>query len=384
MTSRGHEGGERRVGGDVAAMTGAADFPSLVKIALDRLDEGFMLIDADDRIALWNEAFLDMLDLPPDLLVDGASIMRFVRVLSDRGDYGPGDPELLAEQIGDSIRSREPARGERQMANGRIIAAEWTPLAEGHFLFRLKNVTPERTASRFKDELIATVSHELRTPLTVISGALALLRAGVGGETKTAFAELIDVAHKNSERLTRLVNDLLDIDKLQSGTLAFAFEPTDIGELLASAVEDIRPYARELDIAVDLDTPAEPVTAQVDRDRLLQVMSNLLSNAAKFSSSGSKVRVQLKPNPYGLRISVIDQGRGMSPEFRRRLFTRFAQENRATERGQIGTGLGLAICKNIVDRHHGQIHVDSQEGVGSIFHVDLPFRQGGGLTAPPF
>lgn len=360
-------------------MTNAPDFPSLVKTAIDQLDEGFMLIDGNDRISLWNDAFLTMLDLPESLLEAGADIMRFVQVLANRGDYGPGDPAPLAEQIGANIRSRQPARGERQMANGRIIAAEWIPMADGFFLFRLTNVTAERTASRFKDELIATVSHELRTPLTVISGALALLRAGVAGDIATAAAELIDVAHKNSERLTLLVNDLLDIDKLQSGTITFRFEPTDIGALLATSVEQISPYARDLGVVVDLEVPKETVTAPVDRDRLLQVMSNLLSNAAKFSPSGSRVRVQLKPNAGGVRISVIDQGRGISPEFHRRLFTRFAQENRASERGQAGTGLGLAICKNIVDRHQGQIHVDTQEGIGSIFHVDLPYERDASL-----
>lgn len=353
----------------------APDFRSLVKAALDHLDEGFMLIDGDDRISLWNQAFLEMLDLPPALLEEGASIMRFARMLADRGDYGPGDPAILAERIGAGIRSREPARGERQMANGRIIAAQWIPMADGYFLFRLTNVTAERTASRFKDELISTVSHELRTPLTVISGALSLLRAGAGGQVETGTTELIDVAYKNSERLTRLVNDLLDIDKLQSGTLDFAFEPIEIGSLLTESVEQILPYAQDLGVMIERELPDGPAIAEVDRDRLLQVMSNLLSNAVKFSVSGSRVRVQLRPHGSGVRISVIDEGRGMSPEFRRRLFTRFAQENRASERGQAGTGLGLAICKNIIDRHNGQIHVDTEEGVGSIFHVDLPYRQ---------
>jgi signal transduction histidine kinase len=356
-------------------MTSTSDFSSVIRAALDHLDEGFMLIDQDDRIALWNDAFVSMLDLPPTLLVEGASIMPFARMLADRGDYGPGDPAVLAEHICANIRSRMPARGERQMANGRIIAAEWVALADGHFLFRLTNVTAERTASRFKDELIATVSHELRTPLTVISGALALLRAGVGGQADASMAELIDVAHKNSERLGRLVNDLLDIDKLQSNSLVFEFAPTDIGALLESSVEQMQPYARGLGIAIDLERPDEPVKAEVDRDRLLQVMSNLLSNAAKFSPSGSRVRVQFRNAAAGVRISVIDEGRGMSPEFRLRLFTRFAQENRASEHGEMGTGLGLAICKNIVDRHHGQIHADTREGIGSIFHVDLPYRQ---------
>ncbi|WP_066965496.1 sensor histidine kinase [Rhizorhabdus dicambivorans] len=349
-------------------------FPSLVRLLLDQLDEGVLLLDRDDRIRLWNRAYHEMLDIPREMFVDGGVIAPLIRHLAERGDYGPGDPAALADGIAAAVRARTAAQGERQMANGSIIAAQWIPLDGGWFLFRLRDVTGERNASRFKDELIATVSHELRTPLTVISGALALLRAGTAaGEAHSG--ELIEVAHKNSERLARLVNDLLDIDKLQSGAPDFRFEPNEMGVLLTAAVEQNRPYADGLGIALALELPDRPVTAEVDRDRLLQVMSNLLSNAAKFSVVGSRVRVRLTPGTADLRISVIDKGRGMSEEFRRRLFTRFAQENRSSEHGQIGTGLGLAICKSIVEGHGGQIHVDTQEGVGTIFHVDLPFRQ---------
>lgn len=361
--------------GGPAAISDMSDLAALVRAMLDHLDEGVMLIDRDDHILFWNEAFLNMLDMPAGQFETGAHIMRFVRILADRGDYGPGDPVLLAEQIGRQISSRKPARGERQMANGRVIAAEWVAIAQGHFLFRLKNVTTERTASRFKDELIATVSHELRTPLTVISGALGLLRACTGGSPEVT-GELIDVAYHNSERLGRLVNDLLDIDKLQSEDVELALEPADLGELLATSVAQIMPYAQSLGISIDLERPADPVIVPVDRDRLLQVMSNLLSNAAKFSHSSGRVRVQLGTTSAGPRISVIDEGRGMSPEFQRRLFTRFAQENRESERGQAGTGLGLAICKNIIDRHGGQIHAVTRQGIGTIFHVDLPHRAG--------
>lgn len=359
--------------------TGRRDLPPHVKAALDNLDEGMMLIDRDQHIRLWNEAFLRMLDLPPALFARGAELMPLIRALADRGDYGPGDPAVLAEQIASGIRSRTPARGERQMVNGTIIAAEWIRIPEDYFLFRLRNVTTERNASRFKDELIATVSHELRTPLTVISGALGLLRAGAGGQSEPRAIELIDVAHKNSERLSRLVNDLLDVDKLQSGTIDFRFERADLALLLASAVEQNLPYSQSLGISIDLDVPGEAVIVEVDRDRLLQVMSNLLSNASKFSDRGSRVRVRLRTSAAGVRISVIDHGRGMSDEFRRRLFTRFAQENRGSENGQAGTGLGLAICKSIVEKHHGRIIVDTREAIGTTFHIDLPYAQDAAL-----
>jgi len=339
---------------------------------LEQLDEGVLLLDGQDRIRLWNHAYVDMLDLPIALFAEGAPVRPLIDLLAERGDYGPGDPATLAEAIAVNVRARVSAQGERQMADGTIIAAHWIPLEHGHFLFRVRDVTSERNASRFKDELISTVSHELRTPLTVISGALGLLRSGLGGDEA---AELIEVAYRNSERLGLLVNDLLDIDKLQSGSASFRFAAEDMRELITASVEQNRPYAEGLGVAIDIELPDAPLPAEVDRGRILQVMSNLISNAAKFSGTGSRVRVRLTRRTDTARISVIDKGRGMSEDFRRRLFTRFAQENRATEHGQIGTGLGLAICKGIVDGHGGRIIVNTQEGVGTIFHVDLPLER---------
>ena len=352
-----------------------------IKVVLDRLDEGLMVLDGQHRIRVWNDTYVRMLDLPRTLVTQGADVTPLIHILAQRGDYGPGDPETIAAQISENLRLRRTARGERQMANGRIIDAEWIALEDGYFLFRLNDVTTERTASRFKDELIATVSHELRTPLTVVGGALTLLRAGGVQRSDADKAELLDVAHKNAERLARLVNDLLDIDKLQSGTLDFQFEPTDLGLLLDAAVQQNQPYSQELGVVIDLELPDQPVTAEVDRGRMLQVMSNLLSNAAKFSAPGSRARVRLTAGAASARISVIDRGRGMSPEFRRRLFTRFAQEDRIATPGKAGTGLGLAICKSIVDRHGGQMHVETKVAVGTIFHIDLPYHQPAGPAA---
>jgi len=352
-----------------------SELSPLLKAAIDNLAEGFMLIDSDDRVCLWNDAFPAMLEIPPRLVKRGASIAPMFRLMADRGDYGPGDPTVLIARLAEAIRRREPARGERQMANGRIIEVEWLVLPENHFMFRLHNVTADRTASRFKDELIATVSHELRTPLTAIVGALGLLAGSTDRDADPRATALIDVARKNGERLTRLVNDLLDVDRLQSGALDFQFQPIEIGAFLATAIEQNLPYSQSLGIDIDLKLPRAPIRAEMDQHRMQQVISNLLSNAAKFSPPRSVVRVRLTPGSQHFRISVIDKGSGMSPEFCRRLFTRFAQENRSAQHGQAGTGLGLAICKGIVERHHGTIHVDTREGLGTIFHIDLPYRQ---------
>lgn len=348
------------------------DFQFLLHIALGNIEEGILLIDGDDRMQLWNDAYLNLLDLPPTLFHQGAPVLPLIRILVERGDYGPGDPDALTAQVIANVRKRISASGERQRANGQIIAADWIVAPDNHLLFRLRDVTSERMTSRFKDEIIGTVSHELRTPLTVIAGALGLIRAGMAGTRLADAADLLEVAHKNCDRLTRLVNDLLDIDKLQSGNLDLVLERTDIAPLLEDAVRENGPYVAELNIALILERPDEPLFAAVDRGRLHQILANLISNAAKFSSPGSTVRLVLGRAPGMVRISVIDQGRGMSQEFSRRLFSRFAQESRYSESGKPGSGLGLAICKNIVDLHQGQIRVDTKEGVGTIVHIDLP------------
>lgn len=211
---------------------------ALARSALDGLEEGFMVVDRDDRVQLWNRAFLQMLELPEHLFAQGAEVLPLIKVLAERGDYGPGDPDALVAQIAANIRNRKTARGEREMTNGNVIEAEWLLAPDDCFMFRLRNVTGERNASRFKDELIATISHELRTPLTAIIGALGLLRGGTAGALEAKAAQLIEVAFQNGERLEQLVDDMLEIARLQSEGTDFGIKPTDLRRLLRSSVTD--------------------------------------------------------------------------------------------------------------------------------------------------
>lgn len=235
-----------------------------------------------------------------------------------------------------------------------------------------RDVTQERQISRLKDELVSTVSHELRTPLTAISGALGLMAGGAAGELPDRAKQLVAIGGKNAERLIHLVNDLLDMDKLQSGKLIFHFDERELGLLLTEAIEQIEPYAQRFGVQLDFDRSAEAVLAKVDGNRLCQVMTNLLSNACKFSPSGGTVRVCLRRVGEIARISVADDGPGISPEFRARLFRRFEQEDGAHQRDHAGTGLGLAISKGIVEAHGGSIALDPAAGKGATFVVELP------------
>ncbi|WP_348693909.1 sensor histidine kinase, partial [Stutzerimonas balearica] len=177
-----------------------------------------------------------------------------------------------------------------------------------------------------KTEFISTVSHELRTPLTAICGALGMLISGTAGPLDEGLKPLLGIAHKNTERLVRLINDILDIEKLEAGRLAFDLRRCDARPLLEQSLFDLAPYAREYDVSLELAPQAEPFAseARLDADRFTQVMANLLSNAIKHSPRGATVTVDLQRHAQQLEIGVRDRGAGIAEDFRPRIFERFA------------------------------------------------------------
>jgi PAS domain S-box-containing protein len=245
---------------------------------------------------------------------------------------------------------------------------------EGNRLFVaiLRDISERKQVDRMKTEFVTTVSHELRTPLTSIAGSLGLLAASAAGDLPEVPRRLIHIAHANCERLVRLVNDILDLEKIESGKMEFAFQPIRLRGLVESGIEANRAYAERLGVTLALDPHAEDGIVQADSDRMIQVVTNLLSNAAKFSKSGGTVDISLVRRSNTLRLSILDHGRGIDPAFRDRIFERFAQARGSGGQGRGGTGLGLAICRQIVESHGGQISFDSVFGEWTVFHVDLP------------
>lgn len=240
------------------------------------------------------------------------------------------------------------------------------------FLSIASDITKRLEVDRMKGEFISTVSHELRTPLTSIRGALALLDGGmVGGVTDEAQG-LVHIAYNNSERLIRLVNDILDVEKIAAGKLAFNFRRVALGAFLKECVAANREYAKLHDVEFRFTDRAPGSYASVDSDRLSQVVANLLSNAAKFSPVGSEVEMTLTPGALGLRVSVADRGPGIPEDFQSQLFTRFAQVDSSDQRQVGGTGLGLSICKAIIERMNGVIGYEPRDGGGSVFYFELP------------
>jgi PAS domain S-box-containing protein len=268
-------------------------------------------------------------------------------------------------------------RTELEASDGRRVVVDGTVWCRTHndrvvatwAIFR--DVTREVELERVKKEFVSVVSHELRTPLTSIRGSLGLLNGGVAGELPEKAARLIDVANKNTERLIRLVNEILDLDKLEAGKLELRVERVDVAQMVRSVVESISTLAGQgsVNIAHDVDPS---LTVAGDPDRLEQVLTNLVANAIKFSPADSMVRVQASALEDMVKVAVVDQGAGIEASDLPKLFLKFQQLEPADRRAHEGSGLGLAISKAIVEAHHGNIGVDSAPGEGSTFWFTVP------------
>jgi len=235
-----------------------------------------------------------------------------------------------------------------------------------------RDISERKKLDHLKDDFISVVSHELRTPLTSIRGSLGLLAGGVAGEIPGPARELIEIAAKNSERLVRLINDILDFEKVESGAVAFRFQRVDLAALVEQAVASNRSYAQPFNVRFEVTSTLTDAWVWADPDRLLQVLANLLSNAAKFSPRGDRVTIALTRNGSRMRVAVTDQGRGIPADFQHRVFERFAQADASSTRQKGGTGLGLAISKTIVERHGGHIGFETRPAAGTTFFFDLP------------
>jgi PAS domain S-box-containing protein len=294
-------------------------------------------------------------------------------------------PQYQAEfetQWAQLIASRTPMAGVKvrnPRRDGISIVCEWTvtPLVnpEGTVISVIaqgRDITAQLEAERMKKEFTSTLSHELRTPLTSIIGSLQLINAGVLGDVPKDVAELTDVAERNGQRLLDLINDILDIEKIESGKLTLAPEPIRIDELVQEAMVLNKGFGERFKVRFEPHGPLVTREVQADRKRLLQVMTNLLSNAAKFSPEGDVVQITTETHDGALRVGIHDRGPGIPEAFRPRIFGRFSQADSTTSRQKGGTGLGLAICKRLIEMMEGQIGFEDRPGGGTTFWFELP------------
>jgi PAS domain S-box-containing protein len=339
------------------------------------------------------------------LTIDERSIIRSINPAAEQL-FGYDAEEMVGESLEmlmpDDIADKQAfLRLARERSLGRIT--EWTgrrkdgttfpfelsmfsfPTSEGMQLAgSIRDVSERRAVEQVKREFVSTVSHELRTPLTSIRGSLGLILAGVMGEVPGEVRHLIEIAERNSTRLIALINDILDIERLENGRLEMQVAVVDAARLLRRSVESIQSFAAEHDVVIRVDANPD-VRLQVDEDRMLQVLVNLLSNAIKFSPRGSTVDLTAALEPQGeiVEICVKDRGRGIPREALGRIFERFQQVDASDAKQKGGAGLGLAITRAIVDQHGGTIEVESEEGRGSTFRVRLPAIVGEETTSSP-
>ena len=263
-------------------------------------------------------------------------------------------------------------------ADGTSFPAEYvlTPIADqGRFsgsVLSFRDISQRYALDRLKDEFISTVSHELRTPLTSIRGALGLLSSGILGDVNDKATNLLRIALSNSDRLVRLINDILDLERIQSGREPLAFRSVSLAQIVRQAIDGMAPVADAAGVQLIHDTTQVEIAA--DPDRMLQVLTNLLSNAVKFSPPNSTVSIMLRPGSTGVTLSVIDQGRGIPADKLEAIFGRFQQVDASDSRQKGGSGLGLAICRTIVQQHSGRIWAERNPVRGSTFRVYLPYQ----------
>jgi signal transduction histidine kinase len=237
---------------------------------------------------------------------------------------------------------------------------------------QIQDITARKEVDRIKSELIATISHELRTPLTAIRGSLGLVNGGAAGALPEKAAQLIEVAYRNSGRLTRIINDILDVEKLDSGKASLELSIQPLAPLVEQAVEENRGYAQSHQVTFVVRRMFPDILVRVDPNRLLQVLANLLSNGAKFSPEAAAVEISMSRKGAHVRVSVTDHGPGIPLAFRKRIFQRFSQADGSDSRQKGGTGLGLTISKALIEQMGGTIGYESRPGIATAFFFDLP------------
>lgn len=342
------------------------------RLAIDAAPTGMVMIDRSGAIVLANAQIETLFQYSRGELL-GRQIEMLVpeRFRVQHPEFRQGyfaDPRARAMGVGKDLY------GLRKDGSEVPIEIGLNPLQTSQGMFILSSIvdlSQRREIDRLRADFVSTVSHELRTPLTSISGSLGLLQSGALGPLSEKAAEMVQIAHKNSARLVRIINDILDIGRLEAGQLALQMISISLGPLLQQAVEANSSYAEKYGIHYLLDNGSADDVVLVDADRLMQVVTNLLSNAAKFSPSGADVHIRVQPGSTTIRVEVEDSGPGIPDDFRQRIFEKFAQADASAARRFEGTGLGLSIARRLIEAMGGSIGFSSVVGKGSIFYIEL-------------
>ena len=245
---------------------------------------------------------------------------------------------------------------------------------DGRLLIMLHDITERLEQEQLQADFISMVSHELRSPLTSIKGSMGLLLSKAAGQLPPKAEGLLEIAHRNADRLVLIINDILDMEKISSGRLDFELETADLSELVAESLRANATAHQRFGLQIKCHGVDTPTYIETDANRIIQVLTNLMSNAAKFSKPGGTVEISVEKTPENVCVSVRDEGMGIAPEDQHKIFQRFADMANSDRATKGGTGLGLSICKAIVEGLGGTIDFVSKEGRGTTFTFTLPVK----------
>jgi PAS domain S-box-containing protein len=345
------------------------------ELILESVGDGIYGIDLDGRITFVNQAGAAALGCTPEQLTGRDMHQVIHHTHADGTPYSRStSPILQALRRCESIRMRDEVFWRNNQTAFPVEYSANPILENGRvsgMVVAFRDVSERRRLEKMKDEFISTVSHELRTPLTSLRASLGLIASGSLDRRPEKQHQMVEMAIANSDRLIRLVNDILDFDRVGKGKLPLDRLPVEAMVLLRRAADVAYPQANQAHITLRIEAP--PMQVLADEERILQVLNELVANALKFSQSDTTIRLSAHPSAEGqVTFSVDDQGRGISPEKLERIFDRFQQGDASDSRALGGTGLGLALCRSIVEQHGGRIWAESTPGQGSRFQFTLP------------
>jgi len=353
------------------------------RLVIEAAPTGMLMMDSAGTIVLVNAQIEKMFGYPrAELLGERVEMLvpeRFRAHHSDQRQRFFRDPKARAMGVGRELY------GLRKDGTEVPIEIGLNPLqaSGGEFVLgSIVDISQRRAMDRLRSDFISTISHELRTPLTSISGSLGLLQSGAMGALPEKAATMVRIAYQNSGRLVRIINDILDMGKIEAGKLDVQMVSVQIAELIQRSVEANASYAAKYQVRFLFDQAHASGQVLVDPDRLMQVLTNLLSNAAKYSPPGADVLIRVRPDVTTLRVEVQDSGPGIPEEFRDRIFEKFAQADSSASRRFEGTGLGLSIARKLIEAMGGTIGFSTVVGQGTSFYFDLPRTDAAPVALP--
>ena len=344
---------------------------------LETVPAALMIFNTDGSVRLRNRAATEVMGIEPRNPELRRNYWdRFKRLAKD-GSVIARERWISTRALqGETIKNEEL---EIHHPDGRVfpILASGAPLRNelGHVagcIVAFQDIAKMREVDRMKDEFVSIVSHELRTPLTSIRGSVQLVLDDAAAVSDEEHRTLLQIALNNCERLVRIINDILDVSKIESGNLALRRKAVHVADVIRQSVDVVAGPAGSAGVSLAVNVPANIRPVMVDPDRIVQALVNLLSNAVKFAPAASTVSVNVTGSDYMITVAVADQGEGIAPENLNRLFRKFQQVDSSSSRRKGGTGLGLAITKALVEQHGGRIFVDSELNKGTRFSFTLP------------